>query len=290
MKKIFRLFSILVSLSVCLVLFEPFAYSSNNDDAFAKQLEGGEAQPYLKTFTVSAYYSPLPCQSRYATGSYDGDIRLNGGGVRGADGSPVYPGMIAAPKSYAYGIKMHIPGVGIVAVHDRGGAIRESMGIPGIYDRLDVWMGYGDKGLQRALKWGKRTVDTLVYGQNDSIVEQISLTDYSPEEKNQCSNGYVEPVAVTVTPAVPQPVMITYLSSGSSGEAVKALQTELKRLNYFKEDITGNYGEVTEHAVFKFQQSQNLVGDLSSVGAGIFGPKTRDRLNEIIASRSYTSV
>ena len=42
---------------------------------------------YTKTFTISAYYSPLPDQSRYVTGSYEGDIRLNGSGVRSADGT-----------------------------------------------------------------------------------------------------------------------------------------------------------------------------------------------------------
>jgi len=29
-------------------------------------------------FVATAYYSPLPGQSRYTTGTYAGDIRLNG--------------------------------------------------------------------------------------------------------------------------------------------------------------------------------------------------------------------
>ena len=68
--------------------------------------QGDFNYPYTHTFTISAYYSPLACQDRYATGSYRGDIRLNGNGTNDADGTPVYPGMIAAPKLYSFGTKM----------------------------------------------------------------------------------------------------------------------------------------------------------------------------------------
>lgn len=264
--------------------------------------------PLTRTFTISAYYSPLPCQNRYVTGSYDGDIRLNGGGVRGADGTSVYPGMVAAPRTYDFGTKMDIPGVGIVAVHDRGGAIRASNGVPGVYDRLDIWMGYGDKGLTRALNWGKRTFEVVVYGINDSITEQIILDDYSAEESiaNSCVMPVSEPksepkptliktasVKKEVAPEkkLQEPEILKIdLKEGSSGEEVKKLQRELKKLNYFRTDVSGYYGTVTSHAVFKFQQSQRLVGDEKSLGASTFGPKTRDRMNEIIASRSYSTL
>ena len=158
--------------------------------ANAESLYGPDAggYPYDQTFAITAYYSPLPCQDRYVTGSYEGDIRLNGSGVNSADGTPVYPGMIAAPKNYAFGTKMYIPGIGIVAVHDRGGAIVTAGNRGQYHDRLDIWMGYGDPGLQRALEWGKRTVDVTVYGITDSVVEDVYLGDYDPAEKagNKC--------------------------------------------------------------------------------------------------------
>lgn len=281
---------ILINFLVLILSFFIFesVSSSFSDYAFAEQLSGGE-NLYTKIFTISAYYSPLPCQNKYATGSYEGDIRLNGGGVHGADGTSVYPGMIAAPKNFDFGTKMHIPGIGIVAVHDRGGAIKASNGIVGVYDRLDVWMGYGDKGLKRALQWGKRTMDVVVYGVNDSIVEEITLDDYSADEAvpNQCVDEVVPKIVSEATFEA-----ISYYSGnlqvGSSGNAVYALQNELRRLNFLRINPTGYYGEVTEHAVFKFQQSQRLVWDENSSGAGIFGPKTKDRLNEIIATRDYT--
>lgn len=296
----FKIFTLL------LLHVSPFA-TAQADMAFAEEIEG--SAPYAKMFTISAYYSPLPCQNRYVTGSYEGDIRLNGGGKRGADGTAVYPGMIAAPKTYAFGTKMDIPGVGIVAVHDRGGAIVASNGQEGVYDRLDIWMGYGDVGLKRALNWGKRRVEVVVHGINDQIVEQIVLPGYSPDEAKiaDCSNLTDIVSEPTFNPVFETPIksdqktevdsnsdkisaLNDTLSKGSSGAKVAALQKELKRLNFFRIAPTGYYGEVTEHAVFKFQQSQGLVGSKSNLGAGIFGIKTRDRLNEIIVARHYTGV
>lgn len=267
--------------------------------------------PYTKTFTLSAYYSPLPCQNRYVTGSYESDIYLNGSGVNGADGTAVYAGMIAAPGSYAFGTKMYIPGVGITAVHDRGGAILASNGEDGVYDRLDIWMGYGDTGLQRALNWGKRTLDITVYGINDALLEDVSLDGYVDAEAiaNDCvveeyvsdaggSDSYVyeeEIISVVEEEEVIQEIdyssnLESNLQLGDEGQEVLALQTELNKLNFYKGELHGIYNELTEHAVFKFQQSQYLVGDEDSLGAGIFGSKTRDRLNEIISARNYTKV
>jgi len=261
--------------------------------------------PYEKTFTITAYYSPLPCQHSYVTGSYEGDIRLNGRGTNGADGTEVYPGMLAGPKVYEFGTKISIPGLGIGSIHDRGGAIVSSNGNDGVYDRLDIWLGYGDKGLERALNWGRRTVTTTVYGPNSTVSDSISLSNYSSSESIplECSipdekkdSFVVQPVAQSVAPVESVSVgssnktLNLTLSKGNSGDAVVKLQKELKRLNFYKGEITGIYDDVTEHTVFKFQQSQLLVLDKNSLGAGIFGPKTREKLNGIIAMREDTNI
>lgn len=301
--------------------FKPFTVAFE-DRAFADELNGAAASdgsttvfPYTKTFIVSAYYSPLPCQERYYTGGYESEIRLNGSGVRGADGSSVYPGMVAAPRSYQFGTKLDIPGVGIVAVHDRGGAIVAAGSRANAYDRLDIWMGYGDKGLARALNWGKRTVDAVVYGVNDSIAEQISLPDYSASEANpnDCNNVVAvirENEAKAVPPVQPQPVpevkpvevvkedkpvdlstevkiLVSDLKLGDSGDRVRELQSQLKRINLYRTESSGNYDELTRHAVFKFQQIQGLVSDEASPFAGVFGPKTRNSLNRLVAANNY---
>jgi len=271
--------------------------------------------PFTKFFTISAYYSPLPCQDKYVTGSYATDIRLNGGGVHGADGTSVYPGMVAAPKSYSFGTKMDIPGIGTVAVHDRGGAIVHATEKGNTYDRLDIWMGYGDKGLKRALNWGKRTVEVTVHGKNESLSENVSLGDYDPSESvaNVCENPDDNMISNSTSdgntstsvnsPAVDDlqkladqyqigitPQIKENLDLGSTGDKVSKLQEELKNLNFYRGEITGKYDKVTAHAVFKFQQSQGLVADEKSTGAGVFGPKTMAMVNNIITSRNKTKV
>lgn len=314
---LFLTFDVLVAFILLLILSIP-ATPAYYDFAIADDLENNVSNinyPYNKTFTISAYYSPIPCQSRYVTGSFDGDKRLNGNGVSGADGTPVYPGMIAAPRTYDFGTKMFIPGIGIVAVHDRGGAIVAANGNPNLHDRLDIWMGYGDKGLKRALNWGKRNVEVTVYGINNAVVEDIFLQDYTQEEKvpncsgtpttdvNQQIPKDIEPVKDNTyensdTPQdvnndLPEVIEINSeitkdLNPGEINPDVILLQEELVSLNFLKIEPSGIYDDVTKHAVMKFQQSQSLVADANSLGAGVFGPKTRDRLNEIIKTRNHT--
>ncbi len=287
---------------LCVISVSPLS-SFHNVSADADEIDS----TYVKTFSISAYYSPLPCQEKYATGTYKSDIRLNGNGTNGADGTEVYPGMVAAPSTYAFGTKMYIPGIGTVAVHDRGGAIVESNGVDGVYDRLDIWMGFGDIGLKRALDWGKRTLDVTIYGVNSGIIEEIYLSDYSPAEAipNACVYEEREPEIYDVNEhaVAAEPIFIEEedaveldstlsltLQFGDQGDAVLELQTELNTLNFYKGELNGVYDELTEHAVFKFQQSHYLVGTAESAGAGIFGSKTKDRLNEIISARNYTNV
>jgi 3D (Asp-Asp-Asp) domain-containing protein len=123
------------------------------DTSFAANDVGVE-----KTFIVTAYYSPLPDQSFYLKGNFEAEKRLNGNGTNGASGKPVFPGMIAAPKTYAFGTHIFFPGLGLGTVEDRGGAIVEAWGRGEPYDRIDIWMGYGEDGLKRALAWGRREV------------------------------------------------------------------------------------------------------------------------------------
>ena len=106
------------------------------------------------TVLATAYYGPLPNQNSYATGSYRGDIKLNGTGTT-KSGKEVRVGHIAADWSVIpQGSKVYIPGYGDAVVEDIGGAIKGN--------RIDVFMGYGEEGLRRALKWGRRWVTVTV--------------------------------------------------------------------------------------------------------------------------------
>lgn len=225
---------------------------------------------YQQIFTISAYYSPIPGQTHYVTGSYEGDIRLNGSGVRSADGTPVYPGMIAAPSTYAFGTKMNIPGIGVVAVHDRGGAIVHAGERGQYYDRLDVWMGYGDAGLSRALNWGKRNVEVTVYGIDPSIEPNVYLEGFSQAEK------FIRTVVDE------QRIFNTDLMYGDTGDKVEELQNYLTQLGYYKGTIDGIYGDAVYKAVINFQIDQNIIDAAEEFGAGYLGPRTREKLEAII--------
>lgn len=228
---------------------------------------------YVQTFTISAYYSPLVGQERYVTGSYEGDIRLNGSGVKSADGTPVYPGMIAAPPKYAFGTKMNIPGIGTVSVHDRGGAIVAAGERGQSYDRLDVWMGYGDKGLARALNWGKRNVNVTVYGINPSIKENVYLEGFTKAEK------FIRNIVTE------QKIFKNDLWHGQSGDKVSELQNYLTDLGYYKGKIDGYYGNEVHKAVLKFQIEEGVVNNEEEFGAGHFGPQTRAKIEAVIEKR-----
>jgi len=228
---------------------------------------------YVQTFTISAYYSPIPGQNKYVTGSYEGDIRLNGGGVHSADGTPVYPGMIAAPSSYAFGTKMSIPGIGIVAVHDRGGAIVHSGQRGNSFDRLDVWMGYGDAGLGRALSWGKRTVSVTVYGIDPNIEENVYLEGF------EIAESFVRNIIVQ------QKIFKEDLWYGVSGDKVGILQDYLIELGYYKGKTDKFYGDAVYKAVIAFQIDQGIVDNQEEFGAGYFGPQTRSKIEAVIDKR-----
>ena len=253
--------------------------------------------PYKRTFIISAYYSPIKGQDKYVTGSYSGDIRLNGGGVHGADGTEVYPGMIAAPKGYDFGIKMNIPGLGVAAVHDRGGAIVHSGQRNNAHDRLDVWMGFGDAGRSRAMKWGKRTIEVTVLGKDSSIKEYIALDGFTMDERynvsntltaNNTTNNPVNSTSTDQTTTAKENLVASLPSQpvssaengfkaadmGDSGDHVKKLQQALKELNYYQGEINSSFDKTTAKAVTKFQLNEKIITQESSYGAGVVGPKT----------------
>ncbi|MBI5414652.1 peptidoglycan-binding protein [Candidatus Peregrinibacteria bacterium] len=218
-----------------------------------------------QTFVVTAYYSPLEDQSFYIRGSYEADIRLNGGGVNAADMTPVYVGMLAAPKTYAFGTKIYIPGLGNGTVHDRGGKILVHEG----YDRIDVWMGSGTEGLGRALNWGKRKVEGYVYDDPSSVSENLSFTQIPSE---------------IATWRKVASLFAKDLFLGSSGEEVRKLQKYLKVLGFFDGSAAeeGIYGPLTQKAVLDFQISRRIIAAHSDFGAGVLGPKTRIALEEML--------
>lgn len=254
---------------------------------------------------VTAYYSPLPDQDFYIKGSYEADIRLNGRGTNGADGTEVYVGMLAAPKTYPFGTRVNIPGLGVGEVHDRGGAILAHKD----YDRIDVWMGHGEEGLARALNWGARIVQGEVYFTPHQVEPGLSYGWVSPQLpqsfverliNNSVKTNISSPApAPALTQAQPEPAPEpepepenkelqrleqnrTLLAAGigkdASGEDVENLQRMLWDLGYYDGSITGHYDGAMVDAVFRFQVEYGVLNSEWDKGAGYFGKRTLEAL------------
>ena len=252
---------------------------------------------------VTAYYSPLPDQNFYIRGSYEADVRLNGRGTNGADGTQVYVGMLAAPKTYPFGTRVKIPGLGVGEVHDRGGAILAGKD----YDRIDVWMGRGEEGLARALNWGARFVEGEVYltphqiepGLNFSWVSSVLPSSFVQRLINNSVKTpapVVPPVVQTPEPEAQKTVLTekenkeverleqnrTMLAAGlgkdATGEEVENLQRMLWDLGYYHGEITGIYDQATTDAVLKFQIEYGVLNSEWDKGAGYFGKRTLEAM------------
>ncbi len=197
---------------------------------------------------VTAYYSPLPNQRKYFLGNYEADQNFNGKGVLGADGTPVYPGMIAAPAEFAFGTRVEFVDLGVVGtVHDRGGRIVS--GEDGSL-RLDLWMGKGEEGLARALNFGAQTLQVRLYVPKNFEV---------PEE-NFALSAFDAPATVLKKLPSEKESLLTRTNPryGDTSTNVTSVQHTLKQMEYFDHPITQYYGPVTRTAVGRFQRDAGL--------------------------------
>lgn len=78
------------------------------------------------------------------------------------------------------------------------------------------------------------------------------------------------------------------LEQGMQSDQVSAVQTKLKKAGFFKEEVTGYFGDVTEKAVMNFQKSKGLVSD-GVVGSGtwnkLFGTSKSTEVERQTVSR-----
>lgn len=145
---------------LCLLLLFPFslfaALTANHYYNKAKIEIATLTGPTLKQgkpkeLIVMAYYRPERRQRAFATGSYKKEIRLNGKGIKTASGKPPRIGTVAAdPRILPSGTVLTVPGYGKAIVEDTGGYIKGN--------RIDLFVGSGDKGRKRAIAWGRRQI------------------------------------------------------------------------------------------------------------------------------------
>lgn len=240
-----------------------------------------------RSFVVSAYYSPLPDQKIYMRGSYEADVKLNGNGTNGASGKEVFPGMLAAPKTYPFGTKIWLKGIGLGVVHDRGGAIVVAGKRGHAYDRIDVWMGEGEIGLRRALTWGVRTVQGMIItpeieeklGTNAARLTPIDLS-LLPAWKNVRLQGSVlASRSQTMTKNSPvDPFAV--VGKKSPARQILALKQALYDLGYLSEVGKGVWDDDLTAALVEYQVDEKLVPSAQHPLAGTYGPKTRSALKK----------
>jgi peptidoglycan hydrolase-like protein with peptidoglycan-binding domain/3D (Asp-Asp-Asp) domain-containing protein len=219
--------------------------------SIASPVQAQNAYSRVQELVATAYYSPLPDQDRYALGSYEEDIAFNGAGIRGNDGTPVYPGMLAAPPEFPFGTLIELPGYGVVGtVHDRGGAIQ--VGEDGLA-RIDLWMGHGEEGLRRALEWGSQRVEGIVYmpANAELPTHSFDLAKFDAPEK-----------AIAHLPKNPIPLFdINHPGYGDTSAQVALIQHALQTIGYFDHDVTRFFGDVTRAALASFQRDMGVGGD-----------------------------
>jgi 3D (Asp-Asp-Asp) domain-containing protein/lysozyme family protein len=208
--------------------------------------------PIQRTFIVTAYYSPVRWQQNYYRGSYEADIRLNGNGTHGASGTPVFTGMIAAPKTYAFGTQIFFEGLGLGTVEDRGWAIVEALVRGQAYDRIDLWMGYGDAGLRRTIVWGRREV-------RGTIVTDTKKR--APIDLAGIDNGSIDLDQFSPT-----------TSPGSIGGLSADVVSAFADLGYHI------IGSDVASMLIQFQLDQHIISSKDETGAGNYGPRTKAAL------------
>jgi peptidoglycan hydrolase-like protein with peptidoglycan-binding domain len=191
----------------------------------------------------------LPGQCCYVTGSEASDKRLNGQGIQAADGTPVYPGMIAAPAAYPFGTTIELKGLGTVVVHDRGGAINV---LDGDIHRLDLWVGSGEEGLARALAFGKRTIRGTILSTSGGGAAAIDLSALS------ANLSVLAPYDVRNHSLVGARV-----TNGETSLSTRRLQETLQTLGYFDHEPTGKFGLVTAEALKAFNADAGIANEPS---------------------------
>lgn len=114
---------------------------------------------------------------------------------------------------------------------------------------------------------------------SSTIPEPTAIVQQVPEPTAIVSSTAINtpsptPTAVptntpTATPtAEPTPSPIPVLKKGMNGEAVKQMQSQLKRLGYLQAEPDGDFGSMTETAVKDFQKKNGLQAD------GVAGSQT----------------
>ena len=207
-------------------------------------------------FYVTAYYSPIPGQERYSYSSslwryrtYEEAKKMQWNGTHWASWKPVFEWMLAWPRNYVFGTKLYLEWIGIWEIADRWWAIVNAWERGFEYDRIDVWMWYGDEWRIRAEKWWMRKVKWYIVDDTD---ENTLEFEESPVAK------YKDLIVDAENPEI---------------ESVKNLQLLLKDVDLYSWDIDWDFDKV-RNILINFQVDNWVIESEYDPVAGYFGSKT----------------
>ncbi|UJW59234.1 peptidoglycan-binding protein [Bacillus sp. A116_S68] len=146
----------------------------------------------------------------------------------------------------------------------------------GFYDYPVITGNYGN-----LTKQAVTTFQTARSLKADGLAGPITLTKVNEEINGSSFSKEEEIVATTVSRSTSLSGVV--LRQGSSGAAVRELQSELKNLGYYTSTVDGAYGPLTAEAVRKLQRDKNIAVD------GIFGPQTYSKLSGTSSSSNNST-
>lgn len=245
-------------------------------------------------FIVTAYYSPLPNQEKYSTGSYNAEIKLNGWWNTASWKKPT-PWTIAAPRNYKFWTKIYLEGFWIWVVEDRWWAIVNSWDRWHLHDRIDLWMWYWDEARERTRRWWVRTVKWKILEPS----AEVNVTfDINRSEENFTEQNKYEKKSEL------EDYKNLYISPENPNKMdVRMLQKLLKRVNLYTWEIDWNFDSIKQ-ILIDFQFENWVITSKNSDEAGYFWKKTfeaflkkfwknfelLDNKEEFTVKKSYDSI
>jgi len=123
---------------------------------------------------------------------------------------------------------------------------------------------------------------TFVFAQNNNSNSDIQMLIKQLQEQIKALEAQITELRTQLEAVKIELKFTRTLSRGMTGDEVKQLQEFLKQFSdiYPEGLVTGYFGSLTEAAVKRLQEKQNIEP------VGIVGPKTRTKLNELITEEA----
>lgn len=243
-----RLLNKIIFIIILLIVTSSQVHSSNSWDTTNSNPTNQSNYEELELL-ITGYYSPLPNQENYTTGSYEDEIKLNWDWVWMASGKKVFTGVIAAPKKYPFWTKIYIEWYGVWVVEDRWWSI-----IDDTHTRIDIWMWYWDEWLTRARNWWSRKVKWYIVDENSKVT-----LDFKTSVEDSYKNLSLNPE--------------------SNEDDVKKVQEFFKEIWLYSSAIDWKY-ESIKPTIVKYQLSKWLIDSENDSVAWYIWPKTIAKLTQ----------